>query len=87
MGENITSVWANIIKYEGEVFVTISGINYTYSVYGDYILVNNDKRRKITKEMFEKALLINNPSPSKIQEEDIWGPSYVYGIITDKRIK
>lgn len=38
------------------------------------------------KESFRTAILIENPSPSKIKGEGIWGPSYVYGIIKDKRI-
>ena len=55
--------------------------------YDNYLLINDDKRRKITKDSLITALTITNPTPSKIQRENIWGPSYVYGIITDKRIK
>ena len=32
------------------------------------------------------ALMIENPTPKKIMEEGIWGHSYVYGIVTDKRV-
>ena len=83
----ISSVWDNIVKSEGETFRTKRGIGYSYQVKDGYILINGDKRRRITKEHFEKALTIVNPTPAKIQDEKIWGPSYVYGIITDKRIK
>lgn len=44
------------------------------------------RKKSISKEALEKALSIENPTRSKIEEEGIWGPSYVYGIITDKRI-
>ena len=36
-----------------------------------------------TKNYFEKALEVNNPTPTKI---NLRGQSYIYGIITDSRI-
>ena len=77
---------SNIIKNENEIFRTIKGIPYTYIVKNDFILINNDKKRRITKDAVAQALLIENPSPSKLNSAGIWGPSYVYGIITDNRI-
>lgn len=87
MCENINTIWANILRNENEIFRTVKGISYTYVVKNDFILINNDRKRLIKKEKIAKALLIENPSPSKIKSEGIWGPSYVYGIITDNRIK
>ena len=83
---NIDHVWANICKHEGEVFHTVRNIEYTYVVKDNCILINNDVRRKIKKVAIEKALSIENPTPYKIQMANIWGPSYIYGIITDSRI-
>ena len=83
---NIETIWSNIKSHEGETFRTVRGVEYTYVVVEDYILINDDKKRRITKDLIKIALTINNLSPSKIQREGIWGPSYVYGIITDKRI-
>ena len=83
---NIETIWSNIKSHEGETFRTVRGVEYTYVVVEDYILINDDKKRRITKDLIKIALTINNPSPSKIQREGIWGPSYVYGIITDERI-
>ena len=83
---NIDTVWANICKCEGEIFLTVRRVEYTYTVKDNYILINNDTRRRITKDAIERALTIENPTPSKILRENIWGPSYVYGIITDSRI-
>ena len=79
----IEKVWANICKYEGEVFYTVTNIEYNYTVKDNYILINNDPRRRITRAYFEKALEIENPTPSKI---NLRGQSYIYGIITDSRI-
>ncbi|MBR5438109.1 MAG: hypothetical protein IKV21_04240 [Clostridia bacterium] len=83
---NFEVVWKNIQKYEGETFNTIRGKEYNYVVYNDYILINDDKKRRIKKQCLKTAVMIENPTPKKIMEEGIWGPSYVYGIIIDKRI-
>lgn len=83
---NISKVWANICNHEGEIFYTVRKVPYKYVVKGDYIWVNGDSRRRITKESIEKALEIENPTCSKIGNEGIWGPSYIFGIITDNRI-
>ena len=79
-------VWANICKCKGATFYTVRNIEYTYVVKDNYILINNDSRRRIGKDAVEKAFRIENPTPSKILKENIWGPSYVCGIITDSRI-
>ena len=84
--KNIDRIWANICKYEGNVFYTVRKKEYTYVVKDNYILINNDSRRKITKTNILKALEIKNPTCSKIGYAGIWGPSYIYGIITDSRI-
>ena len=84
---NIETVWNNVKFCEGQVFKTVRGVEYNYVVFSEYILINADKKRRITKAALKIAIAINNPTPSKIQQKNIWGPSYVYGIITDKRIK
>ena len=81
----IDHIWENICKHEGETFFTQKRKTpYTYVIKDDYIIINNNvKRGRITKEMLENALLIENPTPSKISG---WAPSYICGIITDYRI-
>ena len=81
----IDKVWANICKHEGETFFTQKRKTpYKYVIKNDYIVINNNaKRGRITREMLENALLIENPTPSKISG---WAPSYICGIITDSRI-
>lgn len=84
---DIETVWKNIQLCEGETFYTIRGEKYTYSVYGDLLMVDGIKAGRITKNTLAKALNINNPTPRKIELAGCWAPSYIYGIITDKRIK
>ena len=84
---NMELIWKNIQRHEGVTFRTVRGIGYTYVVYDGYLLVNDDKKRRITKEDIHKALMILNPTPGKLGRAGIWGTSYVYGIITDERIR
>ena len=81
--KNIEKVWVNICKHEGEAFYTITNIEYNYVVKDNYILINNDSRRRITKATFAKALEIEDPTPSKL---NLRGQSYIFGIISDSRI-
>ena len=81
--KNIEKVWDNICKHEGEAFYTITNIEYNYVVKDNYILINNDSRRRISKSNLEKALEIEKPTPSKI---NMSCQSYIYGIVIDSRI-
>ena len=86
MNTNINNVWANIVKHQGEKFHIKGGASFTYVVKKDYIIVNEIKGGNIPKKHIEKALSIKNPTPGKFSTNNIWSPSYVYGLITDKRI-
>ena len=84
---NIETVWNNIKLHEGEIFHTITGVEYVYVVYNDYFLVNNLRSRRITKAMIEKAIALENSTVKKIEVEGCRGPSYIWGIIMDRRIR
>ena len=84
---NIETVWQNIKLHEGEIFRTITGVEYVYVVYNDYFLVNNLQSRRITKAMIEKSITFENPTVKKIEVAGCRGPSYIWGIITDSRIR
>ena len=84
---NFEEIWRNIQLYEGEVFKTLRGVEYKYVLYDDYFLINDDKRRRIKKDYIKTAIEIKNPTPSKLGDAGIRGQSYVFGIITDDRIR
>ena len=85
--ENFNKIWGNICKHEGETFLTPARKkSYTYVVKDEFIIVNDGKGKKIKRIGIEKALNIDNVTRAKIQDAGVWGSSYVYGIITDKRI-
>ena len=81
---DIDKVWANICKHEGDVFHTVRNIAYTYVVKDNYIILSIPSQTRIPKAYFEKALKMNVSQPSEI---NLRGQSYIYGIITDSRIK
>ena len=83
---NIETVWNTIKGHAGETFYKRRGGTYTYSIYNDVIIVDGIKAGRITKSTLEKALNIPNPTPKTIELAGCWAPSYIYGIITDKRI-
>ena len=85
--KTIDNVWANICIHEGQTFLTAARKQpYTYVAKKDCILIKGDAKKCISKDALEKALTIENPTRSKSEQEGIWGPSYVYRIIMDKRI-
>lgn len=82
---NINSVWNNIIKYEGQKFYTKRGIECTYIIKGEQIVLQNTNRN-IPRSNIEKAIAVDNPSVYKFEKLNLQGPSYIYAIITDERI-
>ncbi len=81
---SIDKVWANICKHEGDMFYTIRNKEFTYVVMDNYIILSIPSQTRILKTYFEKALEMNASKPTEI---NLRGQSYIYGIITDSRIK
>ena len=79
---NFDVIWKNIQHYEGQVFKTVWGVEYKYTLYNDYLLINNDKKRKITKDAFKISITIENPTPSNIKSEGISSWCNIYFYIT-----
>lgn len=71
--------------YEGETFYTVTGKPYTYKFIGENLIKTSRTSYHINLSNFERALEINPIELSEIKE--IWGYSYIYGIITDNRFR
>ena len=84
--QNINNVWKKINLHAGETFRTVKGIPYDFHVEGEYIRLHNTNW-SIPRIDVEKALLVKDPSVLKFQRLGFQGPSYLFGIITDARIK
>ena len=83
---DINTVWNKIKEHEGEEFYRVTGKPFKYIVYDDFFVVENIKGSRITKSYIEKSMMIDKPTPSKINMYVPRGGTYIYGIITDKRI-
>lgn len=84
--KNVDYIWENIKRHSGETFKTVTGIPYDFHVDGEYIRLHNTNW-SIPKKDVENALLVKEPTVSKFKKAGFQGPSYLYGIITDNRIK
>lgn len=85
---NTNELWNRIVSMEGETFLTVTGLPFTYKILNDNKLqpIRNGSRKWIvTKEMLEKANAMLGGSKTDFNKAII-APSYIYGILTDRRI-
>lgn len=83
---DINSIWSNIIAHEGESFRQKQGQEFTFTVKGDAI-VPSTTNWNIPKSSFEKALEYVPLKNVSIIQRICQGPSYVYAILMDQRIR
>jgi hypothetical protein len=82
---SIDAIWARIKAHEGEKFHQVRGAEFTYEVAGNSV-VPDRTNRQISKGEFEKSiefLPLENTTPV----QHLQGPSYIYAILMDKRIR
>ena len=82
---NIDAIWARIKTYKGEKFHQIRGAEFTYEVVGSAV-VPDRTNRNIPKSDFEKAIAFL-PLENTTTIHNLQGPSYIYAILMDKRIR
>lgn len=81
----IDTVWARIKAHEGEVFRQIRGREYKYSIVGNAV-VPEGINQNIPKAHFEQALGLL-PLENTAPVQHLRGPSYIYSILMDPRIR
>lgn len=82
---SIKTVWKRITDHEGKVFRQVRGKAYTYEIVGTS-LIPLKINQNISKSEFEKALtLLPLENTAKVQH--LRGPSYIYSILMDQRIR
>ena len=78
--------WNKIVNNVGESFHTITGLEFTFSIEGDY-LTSSRTEYKIPKKDFEKVFDMGPlRGPGEISN-DVRGSAYVWAIMNDNRIK
>lgn len=81
----IETVWARIESHAGEKFRQIRGGEFTYAVVGGHVIPDRTNQQ-IPKSHFEAALAYL-PLPNTIPVQHLRGPSYIYAILMDQRIR
>lgn len=70
---------------EDKVFRTVRGLEFTYQVDGEKIIHTRSKVT-LSRSDFEKAVSLKPQKPSDLHDA-VTGPSYVYAITSDTRMK
>jgi len=83
---SFTEVWKNICDNAGEVFYTVTNLEFTYQMDSNQLRPSRTNQN-IPKSSFEKAYE-QWPMKSPAEMPDtVRGPSYVFAILADKRIQ
>jgi hypothetical protein len=82
---SIDTVWARIKAHEGKTFHQIRGKEFTYAIIGAS-LVPEGINQNIPRSDFEKAIDLL-PLESTVAVQHLRGPSYIYAVLMDKRIR
>ena len=82
---NINDVWGRIVSHEGDVFRQIRGQEFTYEIAGGSARLSTTNQT-LSKSVFAQALA-RVPLASTAEVQDLRGPSYVYAILMDTRIR
>ena len=80
------TIWLSIKNHEGEDFRTVLGLRFTYRVENDYLTTTRTDYPISIKD-FEKAYSLKRLEGPGQLANLVRGPSYVFAILTDKRIQ
>ena len=81
----IETIWRRIQSLEGEQFYQIRGKSFAYEIKGDY-LHPTTTNQGIPKKHFAEALE-DCPLADTVPVQHLRGPSYIYAVLMDKRIR
>lgn len=82
---DIDRVWHRIAGHAGQTFRTVSGLEFTYEVPGNYLRVSRTIRN-LSRSNFAKALG-QMPAQGPAELKDRQGASYTWAILMDERIR
>lgn len=82
---NMEQVWARIVAHQGERFRQIRGREFTYRIVGQGAQLSTTNQT-LPKSVIAKALS-RMPARSTTALQDLRGPSYLYAILMDRRIR
>ncbi len=82
---NTDEVWRRIEAHAGETFHQIRGGEFTYTATSSYISPDRTSQH-IPKAHFERALAMV-PLSDTVPLQNLRGPSYIYAVLMDPRIR
>lgn len=84
MPRDLATVWSRIESRARELFHQKRGGEFTYAVSGSS-LVPDRMNRVLPRSDFERLQRVPLDDPGQVQ--DLQGPSYIYAILMDQRIR
>lgn len=82
---SIDVVWSRLREHEGETFRQIRGAEFRYSI-ADSGFRPDRTDWNIPRGHIEEALALV-PLANTVQVRHLYGPSYIYGVLMDPRIR
>lgn len=79
------SIWKRIEAHQGEKFHQIRGQEFTYKVVSGAVIPSTTNRQLPRSHFAEAANLL--PLRNTVPVQHLQGPSYLYAILMDRRIR
>jgi hypothetical protein len=79
------TVWRRIESHAGEDFTQIRGGKFTYEVVGARVILDRTNQQIPRIHFQEAAKLL--PLENTVPVQHLRGPSYIYAILMDRRIR
>lgn len=83
---DVDQIWKRIVTLEGQVFHTISGRPFFYSVDGDAFIPSRTNYR-LSKRNLAKALALVPFAGPGVVSQIVRGPAYVWAVLHDPRVR
>jgi hypothetical protein len=87
MRVTVDEVWTRIRRHAGQVFHQKRGKQFTYEVYGGAIQLHTTNRHIPRSDIARALDHVPFPSTTIVNQLGVQGPSYVYAILMDPRIR
>jgi hypothetical protein len=78
-------IWQRVQQHEGETFTQIRGGEFTYTLEGSSLRPDRTNQL-IPRGHFEEAAGLL-PLPNTVPVQHLRGPSYIYALLMDRRIR
>ena len=84
--QSIDEVWDRVRALEGSAFETKTGKSFTYTVVGEALRPSRTEYHIAKSELRKALAVVPFDGPGRISNE-VRGPSYVYAILHDHRVR